>query len=341
MQKTPQRVEIVEKYMEMYKGSDFANRTLARKITEENPALFDQNEKEIEKVRLMIRHRRGATGDIQRHRARPEFVRDVTKPGEFIKQYISYKKPRPRVWNLPEGIEKVLIMSDIHVPHHHLPSIETTLNHAFKRGIDAIYLNGDIMDLAKISRWTKPPHTHSPQVEVDQVRGFLEGLCDLGVKVFYKMGNHEDRWEHYLWQNAPEISNMECLQFANVLGTHELGVEIIHSLDRAEFGHLSVIHGHEFGQGIFSPVNPARGLFLRAKSSVLAGHNHQTSSHHENNLSGKATACFSTGCLSDLSPDYRPFGYTKWNHGAAIVSVYEDQNFSVENFRILDGRVRG
>jgi predicted phosphodiesterase len=336
-----QRAEVIEQYMNRYKDEDFKNKTLARIIVQENPGIFEQTEKEIDGVRALIRYRRGAMGDKLRNLARPEFVRDVTKPGDFIKNYVTYKPPRERVWKLPEEIKRVLTMSDIHVPYHHLPSIEVTLNHAFKRGIDAIYLNGDLMDFTKISRWRKPPSTHTPQVEIDGIRSFLEGLSDLGVKVFYKMGNHEDRWEHYLWQQAPEISEIDAVQFANVLATKELGIEIIHSLDRAEFGHLSVVHGHEFGQSVFSPVNPARGLFLRAKSSTLSGHYHQTSSHHENNLSGKATACFSTGCLSDLSPDYRPFGYTKWNHGAAIVSVYEDKNFSVENFRILDGRVRG
>jgi len=86
-------------------------------------------------------------------------------------------------------------------------------------------------------------------------------------------------------------------------------------------------------------VNPARGLFLRAKASILAGHNHQTSAHHENDINGSQTACFSTGCLCDLQPDYRPFAFTKWNHGAAIVELNKEGNFSVDNFRIIEGKV--
>jgi hypothetical protein len=103
---------------------------------------------------------------------------------------------------------------------------------------------------------------------------------------------------------------------------------------------LLVIHGHEFGESVFSPVNPARGLFLKAKCSVLAGHNHQTSQHHENNLKGDSMACFSTGALCQLTPEYRPFAFTKWNHGFAIVEIEESGIFEVHNYRVIDGKAR-
>ena len=104
-----------------------------------------------------------------------------------------------------------------------------------------------------------------------------------------------------------------------------------------EAGKLSIIHGHEFGGSFFNPVNAARGLFMRAKSSVLAGHNHQTSEHQEGNIKGDSIACWSTGCLCELSPEYRPMAFTKWNLGAAIVDHNEDGQFFVDNFRIIKG----
>jgi hypothetical protein len=137
----------------------------------------------------------------------------------------------------------------------------------------------------------------------------------------------------------PELRKVVDLQLGKIFRTDELGIKIINSKQRAKFGSLNVIHGHEFGESVFSPVNPARGLFLRAKASILAGHNHQTSSHHENDLNGKPTACFSTGCLCDLEPDYRPFAFTKWNHGFAIVEV-DGKEFYVHNYRIINEKVR-
>jgi hypothetical protein len=45
-------------------------------------------------------------------------------------------------------------------------------------------------------------------------------------------------------------------------------------------------------------------------------------------------ACFSTGCLCQLTPKYRPFAYTKWNHGFAIVEIDGDGSFEVNEIQI-------
>jgi len=333
-----QRAELVESYMEKMQG-DFGNRTLARKIVAENPGLFpDQSNAEIEQVRKMIRYRRGAVGDKKRHNAVKKWVRDEQKPSEYINDFISKgDKVSKGVWELPKH-SKVLILSDLHIPYHHLPSIEVALDYGINKGIDAIYINGDLIDFYKVSRWTKDPKRRGIQSEIDMTRLFLEGLSGLGMPIYWKMGNHEERWNSYFLQNAPELYNLDAIQLDNVFALDEINVELIDH-KRVSFGSLNVIHGHEFGQSFFNPVNPARGLFLRAKTSTIAGHNHQTSSHHENNINGKQTACFSTGCLCDLEPEYRPMAYTKWNHGAAIVDLEENGFFKVDNFRIIDGRV--
>lgn len=342
--------ELVDKYLDQIKG-DFSNRTLARKIIEENPGLFltstqAARDKEIERVRRAIRYRRGAVGKENMKYAessgalRKEFVRDEMKPSEYMREYMQKGDSMAHpIWHLPKHFKKVLVLSDIHIPYHTLEAIETALDYGFNQGIDCIYLNGDVIDFAKISRWAKDPLMKTAAVEVAEARLFLEGLISLGLPVFYKLGNHEDRWNRYIIDNAPELYDLDVLQIRKVLHLDALGIELIDSRQRAKFGKLNVIHGHEFGKSVFSPVNPARGLFLRAKASILAGHFHQTSAHHENDINGKQTACFSSGCLCDLQPDYRPFAFTKWNHGAAIVELNEDGNFSVDNFRIIEGKV--
>jgi predicted phosphodiesterase len=334
--------ELVNAYLDRMGDRDFSNRTLARQIVRENPGRYpDQSLKDIEAVRASIRIARGAHGKKDRPLKVDKFVREEMRPSEYMRSFMQKgDRTAKDPWHLPDNIRKPLVLSDLHIPYHHIPSIDASLNYGFKEGVDAIYINGDLIDFAKISRWSKDPALKSVQVEVDQVLDFLEGLTGLGLPVYFKLGNHEDRWNRYLIDQAPELYDLDTLQINNLLSLDEMGVKLVDSKQRAKFGdHLNVIHGHEFGQSIFSPVNPARGLFLRAKTNVIAGHNHQTSSHHESNLNGSPTGCFSTGCLCDLEPDYRPFGFTKWNHGAAIVEI-EDGDFSVDNFAIIDGKIR-
>ena len=135
---------------------------------------------------------------------------------------------------------------------------------------------------------------------------------------------------------ALEMEFGQSLGFAQFLHLEEHGITYIPDNQQIKAGKLNIIHGHEFGGSFFNPVNAARGLFMRAKASVLAGHNHQTSEHQEGNINGDAIACWSTGCLCELAPEYRPFAFTKWNLGGAWVEVYEDGSFMVDNFRIIE-----
>jgi predicted phosphodiesterase len=341
-----QKIEIIEAYLSEQQPGFFA-RTLARKIVTENPGLFDQTQREIEKVRKSIRYRTGSAGAPNLESAkvsgtlRPEFIREQMKPSEYMANFMQRGETTAKPdWHLPKHHRKVLVLSDLHIPYHDLPAIETAIDYGFKSGIDGIYLNGDVIDFAKISKWEKDPAITSAVVEVGMARNFFEGIANLGLDVYYKLGNHEERWERYILQNAPELHGLDGLQLKKALGLDDFEIELIDSKQVAKFGKLNVIHGHEFGDSIFSPVNPARGLFNRGKASVLAGHNHQTSEHQESNLDGSPIVCFSTGGLCDLRPAYRPFAFTKWNHGAAIVEIEEDGNFSVENFRIENRKVR-
>ena len=87
-----------------------------------------------------------------------------------------------------------------------------------------------------------------------------------------------------------------------------------------------------------SPVNIARGLYLRAKANTICGHHHRTSEHTEMNINGKITTTWSVGCLSELHPAYMPIN--SWNWGFAMVTLSDDKkSFEVENKRIFNGKV--
>jgi hypothetical protein len=101
-------------------------------------------------------------------------------------------------------------------------------------------------------------------------------------------------------------------------------------------GWLDIIHWHEFASSVFSPVNVARGLYLRWKVSAIQWHNHQTSEHTETDMNGKIVTTWSLGCLCGLHPQYMPIN--KWNHWFAIVEV-DWEDFEVRNKRIYKWKI--
>jgi predicted phosphodiesterase len=333
--------EVVRQYIKDNKiNDDFPSRTLARILMFEYPTLWAN----IDNCRATIKSIRGNNGNAMRNKVKdPEKLklhrenRDPAKVGHeynlnpikigFEDYIFKYKKP--------------LILSDIHFPFHDLNALILAVQHGKDNNVDSVYLNGDILDNESLSRFLKDPKTVSFSEEREIFWQFIQYLKDeLNVPIVFKMGNHEERWETYLKRNAPELYNVSDFSLKNVLQLDDLGIDFVESRQKCYMGKLIVIHGHEFGESVFSPVNPARGLFLKAKSSVLAGHNHQTSEHHENNLKGDAMACYSTGALCQLNPNYRPFAATKWNHGFAIVTIDDDGFFHVDNCRIINGKVR-
>jgi hypothetical protein len=328
--------KIIREYLEKYKDDIISGKVskkgLARSIYDMYPNVF----KSVEQVRGTIRSLTGAN------------QKDVISLFDFkstiqhgLKSTIPASRSEGAKDFVIEKVKKMLTFMDVHIPYHSVKPIEAMFAFVADKGIDGILINGDLIDMYMISRWNKDPDKTTMKEELEMTKEFFTFLREMFPKipVYYKLGNHEDRWENYLKQNAAALYGMEFLNLETVLELARFNIQLVGSKTRIKFGKLNIIHGHEFGESIFSPVNPARGLFLRAKCSTLCGHHHQTSEHHENNLNSDSMACFTVGCMCDLNPDYRPFASTKWNHGFAVIERLEKDGFRVNNYRVIDGQV--
>jgi predicted phosphodiesterase len=311
------------------KFPNFPNAKLSRIILKENPLMFDN----VENIRTMIRSITGNLGQ-NKHKKDAEFHAPP-------KTSNPYKLPESDETDFKPYVIKatrVLVMSDIHIPYHSISALTAVFDYTKNMNIDAVLLNGDVLDFFGLSRYCKDPKKRNFSAELKAFEEFMNILNDIyKCKIYFKLGNHEERYNHFLWMKAGEIADVEEFKLEEILKKRAKDVSIISDKRIIRLGHLNVLHGHEFSGGVFSPVNIARGLFLKAKASAMQGHNHQTSEHSESNLEGKLTTTFSLGCLCELNPEYMPIN--KWNHGFAIVDIDDKGNFEVSNKRILKGKV--
>ena len=318
------------------KNLTMPTKKLARIMYEENKLSF----KDEEAARYSLRYIEGKTGDVMRSGV-------SKKETEFIME-----KERPRnPYNLPssdetafepfvfKGHKKILILSDIHVPYHSIDAITAALQYAKKSKPDALLLNGDTIDCHRLSRFIKDPKKRNFKLELDTFKALFDVFeKELKCKIYFKIGNHEERYEHFLYEKAGELVGVEEFEFENIIKARARGIEIIGDKRPMKFNNLWGIHGHEYVGGISAPVNPARGLFLKAKVSTFQGHNHQTSEHTEPTLTGKMVTTWSLGCLSELHPAYMPLN--KWNHGFAEVDLDPNgEDFEFHNKRIFKGKI--
>lgn len=238
-----------------------------------------------------------------------------------------------------DGPASVLVLPDIHVPYHDMTAVQVALAWGKKRKPTHILLNGDFIDFEAVSAWDGDPADRNLKVELDTAKEMLRHIRSVFPKqpIIYKEGNHDERLRKYIWKHAPELSGLPSITLPELLEFDEIGITCVGDKKKVRLGALTVFHGHEYRTPMTNPVNPARGLFLRAITSSLCSHYHQRSEHSEPTADGKLITTWSTGCLCQLSPNYQPYG--KWCHGFAFVQVKKDGVFDVLNPRIIKGNV--
>lgn len=306
---------------------------LARKLRKDHPVVFHSTEYARDK----IRHIRGAKGN--RLRSNAELPRTPRSAGELPPMPPSLAEPfEPFIM---DGCQRVGVISDLHVPFHSDKAIAAALAKLEDNEIDGLLINGDYCDFYAISRYEKHPDARS---FADELKFCIEGLRHIRARfpkarVLFKLGNHEERFDSFIFQRAPELYGVEACRIQDLLKLSSMGIECVTDQRPILLGKLPVLHGHELAKGISAPVNPARGAFLRTIHTVAVGHSHRTSTHVEPDMFGREVAVWSVGCLCGLNPRYNRFA--KSNHGFAYVSVSAGGDFDFENYRVSrDWKVR-
>jgi predicted phosphodiesterase len=316
-----------------------ATLTVAKALYRDHSPLFPN----LEAARTLLRTLRGSAGDrLRKLCSQKENYRAPGKPGDPFGKIPRARNPFDEKW-VPlqiEGPTRALVMSDIHLPFHDRAALMAALRAGKRAKVKLILLNGDMIDCHAISKWEKDPRKRDFPGELKMTRSFLETLRAAFPKarIILKLGNHEERFESYMFCKAPELLGVPDFELANLLRLSDIGAEHVREKRLIRLGELNVLHGHEYRYSISNPVNPARGLFLRAKAHALCGHFHQSSYHQAKNIEGKHVGCWSIGALCQLQQDYAPFN--EWIHGFAIVDVDVDGKFEVSHHIITAGKVR-
>lgn len=314
-------------------GMDMPTLKLARIMYNENKLLF----KHVEDARGVLRQiegknmKAGVAAKIT-HPA-PERPKNPYKLPE------SHKEDRSAMI-LPTACNNVLLISDLHIPYHDIDAITIALDYGVKAKVNTIFINGDLLDFHMLSRFDKDPKKRSVKQEFDAAKQFLVSLRATfpTASIYWLKGNHCIRYELWLRQKAHEVFEDEYYSMENRLRLNEERVTIIDDKRLVKIGKLSVTHGHHIMKGFFSPVNSARGVYMKAKQSTIIGHVHKVSTHSETDMDGKVITTWSTGSLCELKPDYSPM-VSNYQHGFAHVVVEPNGDYTVKNYQIIKGKL--
>jgi predicted phosphodiesterase len=230
-----------------------------------------------------------------------------------------------------------LIISDVHVPSHDRKTIELAVANGRANAVKSVILNGDFLDCHDLSDHDKDPSAPRYNEEIAMGRQLLRWLRKQLPKatIYFKHGNHEERFARYVYGRAPALFDLEFVNIASLLHFDDLGIIEIKDKRPIHLGKLPLLHGHEYKGG--GGVYPARWLFNKSHSSGMCGHFHRTSESHHRDLKQRPAATWTIGCACLLTPAWLPLN--EWNNGFALVDVSKNGEFSVQNLRVIDGKI--
>jgi len=234
--------------------------------------------------------------------------------------------------------ETELLMADTHLPFHDELAIQTMFDYIEEKKIHPtiVTILGDLMDFYKISRFPKDPNKKSVKTELKMGKQFLIDLRNRfpDAKIYFYMGNHEVRMQHYIWKNAGEISDLLDNILPIQLGLKEMKIEFIDA--PFAIGKLWHLHGHEKGRGSYNPEYITNVIWKVVHDNFIVGHYHRSQRKIFKAITQRAYVGAAVGCLcNDL--DYSLLN--QWSRGFAIIDYDLNGDFRLRLKDIVNGVV--
>lgn len=322
------RKELFDEYRKEY--PHLLKKPLARLLVAEHPDMFS----DVESARDVVRRYTGTHGaQSRKHGKKPKPTDHKAISEEY---YLPDGDKEVIKHQLPTGYARVGITGDWQMPYHDKDAIVKIFEKFIQEKINCLYLNGDIIDCVTLSSFCRDPNARNFSYELDLFFEYMSYARDIfgDIPIYYKLGNHEDRYQRYMYQKSKMLLGVPEFDFEYVMAFNDFKIKKIEAYDLMFAGDMPIIHGHEHG-GWGSTINPAKNMYNKIKSSFIMGHGHIRDSYRRKRVTGEQIECHMHGSACQLSPAWKPMAYTDWSHGAAI--LYRDSKgntVKVDNFGV-------
>lgn len=233
----------------------------------------------------------------------PDRTLDADELLWYLQNRTVLEPPPPAVSASGRKYATALVAADLHFPYQHRGAFEVFLGLIADTQPEEVVLAGDIFDWPQLGRYIKKPsEVRALQDELDVCRGEVLARVNTAAPRATKrflVGNHEHgRWQRYLWDKAPALASLRCLDMEALLGLSEMGW-VFQNYEWWPTDALCVTHGwrhtNQIGGG---SAASARKQFLDMGCSGVSFHTHHLGSYFRQDRSGYY--CWvEGGCLCD------------------------------------------
>jgi hypothetical protein len=243
---------------------------------------------------------------------------------------------------VPNGT-RIVVVSDMQIPLEDRELLDTifgTFAKWYKPEGDAeyhLFLNGDVMDNFTLSKFL--PRVIPRFTVGDEIQWTHRNLSKWGTHFTHKhyvFGNHEDRWERYIFENAPQMAPFTAT-LAEALGLDELGYDWVPYLKHYAFEGFIITHGD------VAIKHTAARMLENYHSAGTSGHANRPQSFTWADASGSdPITWYVTGMtcrrdIGDIIKDWRRI--QPWQQGFLVGEVLDGVLY-VELVRVHHGAFR-
>lgn len=236
-------------------------------------------------------------------------------------------------------MKQIAVFGDVHAPYHNERAVGLLCEVLADRQPNMLINLGDMFDFYALAAYRRDPSR--AQRLVDEMADALPVLVDImecagGAELHYAMGNHEDRLDRYIMDNAPALHGLQELTVNQLADLEENGWKITPYKDYDEIG--KVCYTHDLG---FSGPDMAKRAVIRAGHSVCVGHGHGMGSFFAGDIRGQPRVGWANGWLGDVNKaDYmhRLNASRDWVQGFTWGWMDDDGTTCFTAVPIIDGR---
>lgn len=249
----------------------------------------------------------------------------------------------------PTGTRKVVLLPDLHHPHHNVAAWRAVLQFLEWFKPDEVNLIGDAMNMDAVDHWLRDKRNLRALEGRRIIAGYdwfdqdilskIESTCPQ-AHWCYMEGNHED-WINIVVDRDPALEGL--VEPEIVLKLRQRGWEWIPYLTKKgnsvtrgikHYGKLIVFHGQYTNK-----YHAAKTADMFSKSCAY-GHTHDIQLYTKvtvDDHKGYHTAQ-SIGCLCEMSPAFMKGRYNRWVNAFGVLYVREDGTYNLYVPIIIKGR---
>jgi len=231
-----------------------------------------------------------------------------------------------------------LVMADLHIPYHDSISINAMFDYLSTYNIvpDVIVILGDLIDFYKVSFFSKDPTKMSVKEEMSIAYSFLQSLrADFpDARIIYYEGNHEQRLNRYLMDNAGELYELVQGLLEDKLRLNDLRIEYIDEPFR--IGKLWHLHGHEKSARGGNPEYITNVMWKYVHDNFIVGHYHRSQEKMFKAIDG---TLYWGGAVGHLATTLEYAKLNNWTQGFGIIHYDINGDFIADLKTIHNGEV--